>query len=56
MKQIKFTFLIALSFSLYIQAQNQSALVSHYKAYYAQMQQQGDIQGVINAMTHLVLL
>ena len=56
MKQIKFTFLIALSFSLYIQAQNQSALVSHYKAYYAQMQQQGDIQGVINAITHLVLL
>lgn len=56
MKQIKFTFLIALSFSLYIQAQNQSTLISHYKAYYTQMQQQGDIQGVINAMTHLVLL
>jgi len=56
MKQIKFTLLIALSFSLYIQAQDQSTLISHYKAYYAQMQQQGDIQGVINAMTHLVLL
>lgn len=56
MKQIKFTLLVALSFSIYVKAQNQSTLVSHYKAYYAQMQQQGDIQGVINAMTHLVLL
>ena len=56
MKQLKYTLLIVLCFSTQIQAQNQSNLVSHYKAYYAQMQQQGDIQGVINAMTHLVLL
>ena len=53
MKQI---LLLALCFSTQIQAQNQSDIVSHYKAFYAQMQQQGDIQGVINAMTHLVLL
>lgn len=56
MKQLKYTFLLVLCFSIHIQAQNQSALVAHYKAFYAQMQQQGDIQGVINAMTHLVLL
>jgi tetratricopeptide (TPR) repeat protein len=56
MKQFKFTLLLVLCFSMQIQAQNQSALVSHYKAFYAQMQQQGDIQGVINAMTHLVVL
>ena len=51
MKQLKYTFLLVLCFSIHIQAQNQSALVAHYKAFYAQMQQQGDIQGVINAMT-----
>jgi len=56
MKQFKYTILLAFCFSMQIQAQNQTTLVSHYKAFYAQMQQQGDIQGVINAMTHLVLL
>ena len=56
MKYLKYTILLAFCFSMQIQAQNQSTLVSHFKAYYAQMQQQGDIQGVINAMTHLVLL
>ena len=56
MKQLKYTILLALCFSMQIQAQNQTTLVAHYKAFYAQMQQQGDIQGVINAMTHLVLL
>lgn len=56
MKYLKHTILLAFCFSMQIQAQNQSTLVSHFKAYYAQMQQQGDIQGVINAMTHLVLL
>jgi hypothetical protein len=56
MKYFKHTILLAFCFSMQIQAQNQSTLVSHFKAYYAQMQQQGDIQGVINAMTHLVIL
>jgi len=56
MKYLKHTILLAFCFSMQIQAQNQSTLVPHFKAYYAQMQQQGDIQGVINAMTHLVLL
>ncbi len=56
MKQFKYTLLIVVCFSMQIQAQNQSTLITHYKAFYAQMQQQGDIQGVINAMTHLVLL
>jgi hypothetical protein len=56
MKYFKHTILLAFCFSMQIQAQDQSTLVSHFKSYYAQMQQQGDIQGVINAMTHLVLL
>ena len=56
MKKIKYTVLLTLCFGIQVQAQSQSDLVSHYKAYYAQMQKQGDIQGIINAMTHLVLL
>ena len=56
MKYLKHTILLAFCFSMQIQAQDQFTLVSHFKSYYAQMQQQGDIQGVINAMTHLVLL
>ena len=56
MKHIKYTILVALCFSMQIQAQSQSILVSHYKDFYTQMKQQVDIQGVINAMTHLVLL
>ncbi len=39
-----------------IQAQDKSELVKHYEAYYAQMKKQGDIQGVIDAMTHLNIL
>ena len=56
MKNIKFTALLVICFGIQIQAQSQTSFVSHYKAYYSQMQQQGDIQGIINAMTHLVLL
>ncbi len=37
-------------------AQSNSDLLNHYKAYYAQMQKQGDVQGIINAMTHLMVL
>ena len=37
-------------------AQSNSDLLSHYKAYYAQMQKHGDVHGIINAMTHLLVL
>ena len=37
-------------------AQTKSELQKHYDAYYAQMKKQGDVQGVINAMTHLDVL
>jgi len=56
MKQLKYTILLIVCFSMQIQAQTPSTLVAHYKDYFKQMQQQGDIQGIINAMTHLVLL
>lgn len=37
-------------------AQTKSELQKHYEAYYNQMKKQGDVQGVINAMTHLDVL
>jgi tetratricopeptide (TPR) repeat protein len=39
-----------------INAQDNNALLKHYKAYYKQMKTQGDMQGVINAITHLNIL
>ncbi|GGI56431.1 hypothetical protein [Winogradskyella haliclonae] len=41
----------AMSFS-----QGNADLKAHYEAYYKQMKNQGDVQGVINAMTHLEVL
>ena len=37
-------------------AQDNSALKAHFEAYYQQMRSQGDINGVINALTHLNVL
>ena len=37
-------------------SQSNKDLLSHYKKYYKQMQSQADIQGVINALTHLNVL
>ncbi|THD69684.1 hypothetical protein E7Z59_04990 [Robertkochia marina] len=37
-------------------SQNSQELVSHYEAYYAQMKKQGDVRGVIDALTHLEVL
>ncbi|GGZ84332.1 tetratricopeptide repeat protein [Algibacter mikhailovii] len=42
--------------SLMMSAQTNSELIKHYEAYYAQMQKQGDVQGMINGMTHLNIL
>jgi hypothetical protein len=39
-----------------ITAQTTTELKKHFEAYYAQMKKQGDIQGIINAMTHLDVL
>ncbi len=35
------------------QAQSSSDLQKHFEAFYREMRQQGDVQGVINALTHL---
>ncbi|NAY92574.1 hypothetical protein GTQ34_11660 [Muricauda sp. JGD-17] len=37
-------------------AQTQNALLEHYKAFYKEMRLQGDVGGVINALTHLNVL
>lgn len=37
-------------------AQSSSDLITHYKTYYAQMQNIADTQGIINALNHLVIL
>jgi hypothetical protein len=47
---------ILLSSTALTVAQNNSDLIKHYEAYYTQMKKQGDVQGIINAMTHLNLL
>ncbi len=42
--------------SLSITAQTKTELQKHFEKYYLQMKKQGDVQGVINAMTHLEAL
>ncbi len=54
MKKIVFAFVCAIGFMG--AAQTQSELLKHYEAFYAQMRLQGDVDGVINAMTHLNVL
>lgn len=48
--------LIAFGLMASSQAQTKGELQKHYEAFYGQMKKQGDVQGVINAMTHLEVL
>ncbi len=52
MKRVVF----ALIFTLGFLGTAQNDLVKHYQAFYEEMRLQGDINGVINAMTHLNVL
>ncbi|MCD2258080.1 M48 family metallopeptidase [Psychroserpens luteolus] len=52
----KLILLLAVVCTFSVTAQTKSELVKHFEAYYQQMKTQGDIQGVINAMTHLNVL
>jgi len=54
MKNIITTLTLLFTFSIF--SQSNQELLSHYKKYYKQMQSQSDIQGVINALTHLNVL
>jgi len=48
--------ILALLISISAFTQSNQELLSHYQKYYKQMQSQSDIQGVINALTHLNIL
>jgi tetratricopeptide (TPR) repeat protein len=54
MKKILFILLAGLSLNGL--AQSEESLLKHYEAYYRQMRAQGDVRGVINALTHLNVL
>lgn len=49
----KFVLLFALTIGFIGTAQTKTELQKHYEAFYRQMQLQGDVDGVINAITHL---
>ena len=52
----KILYLAVFGFCLGANAQSNDALTKHYEAYYKQMKAQGDVQGLINAITHLNVL
>lgn len=52
----KILFIILAGLSLNGLAQSEESLLKHYEAYYKQMRAQGDVRGVINALTHLNVL
>lgn len=54
MKRLVWLLLFAAGFQL--QAQSETGLKEHYEEYYRQMRLQGDVRGVINALTHLNIL
>ncbi|MCL6296250.1 hypothetical protein [Jejuia spongiicola] len=54
MKRFLMVTLLAVCFQL--NAQSNPDLVKHYEAYYKQMRAQGDMQGIVSAMTHLNVL
>ena len=49
----KFVLVFVLAIGFVGTAQTKSELQKHYEAFYKQMQSQGDVDGVINAITHL---
>jgi tetratricopeptide (TPR) repeat protein len=52
----KLIILLAVVTTFNVAAQTQSELLKHFESYYKEMKGQGDVQGVINAMTHLNVL
>lgn len=50
------TIALMLLFSVSIFAQSNDGLKAHYETYYKQMKKQGDVQGIISALTHLNVL
>lgn len=54
MKQI--ILVVLLMIGIQLNAQSNSELIKHFEAYSKQMRAQGDIQGIINSLTHLNVL
>ena len=54
MKKITIVLVTLMSLGLY--AQTNTDLKAHYEAFYQKMKTQGDVQGIINAMTHLEVM
>jgi tetratricopeptide (TPR) repeat protein len=54
MKKIIVVLLVTSFYNM--QAQTETQLLDHYQAYYQAMRTQGDVQGVINALTHINVL
>ncbi|QLG44912.1 hypothetical protein [Costertonia aggregata] len=52
----KYVIALLLLSGFYATAQTKSDLQKHYEAFYKQMRLQGDVDGVINAITHLNVL
>ncbi len=54
MKHFLFFLTFLVTYSTY--SQSEKSMLAHYIEYYKQMRTQGDVQGVINALTHLNIL
>ena len=54
MKHFLFFLTFLVTYSTY--SQSEKSMLTHYIEYYKQMRTQGDVQGVINALTHLNIL
>ena len=51
-----FLFILSFLVTCSTYSQSEKSMLTHYKEYYNQMRTQGDVQGVINALTHLNIL
>jgi len=52
----KFVLLTLMTLGSFVSAQETTDLKAHYEAFYNEMRLQGDVNGVINALTHLNVL
>lgn len=52
----KIVFVALFSLSYIVSAQSNTELLKHYEAFYKQMRMQADVDGMINALTHLNVL
>jgi tetratricopeptide (TPR) repeat protein len=52
----KIAFVVLFSLSYVVSAQSNTELLKHYEAFYKQMRMQADVDGMINALTHLNVL